>query len=86
MLNIAFTPDAVKERLSNLNPNKSCGPDSIHPRVLKELTNELIVPITIILNSCFETGSIPSVGSRQTLHVFLKRETRVDLVIIDQLA
>ena len=35
---IMITPDAVANKLSGLNINKSMGSDGLHPRVLKELS------------------------------------------------
>ena len=40
----------VAKRLSVLNPNKSPGPDSFHPRVLKELAHELSEPLAMIFD------------------------------------
>lgn len=51
--------EEVKFKLDNLNVNKSTGPDSIPPRVLYELRNELANPITILFNSSVEGGYVP---------------------------
>ena len=44
-----ITEEKVKERLESLNPHKSPGPDGLHPRVLKELSNEISKPLAIIM-------------------------------------
>ena len=31
-----------------LDPNKSCGPDNMHPRVIKEIKDGLILPLSFI--------------------------------------
>ena len=42
-----------------LNCNKSQGPDGIPARVLKELSKELALPISIIFNKSIESGVLP---------------------------
>jgi len=46
----------VHEKLLGLNPGKSVGPDNIHPRVLKEAADFLVVPLTNIFQHSFEIG------------------------------
>ncbi|KAJ7422488.1 hypothetical protein WISP_37703 [Willisornis vidua] len=49
----AKTPPVIQEEtvrglLSQLDPHKSVGPDGIHPRVMRELVDELSKPLTVI--------------------------------------
>ena len=37
--------EKVEKLLKGLNPDKSCGPDECHPRILKETADELAEPI-----------------------------------------
>ena len=37
IINFEVTSDMVKDYLGKLNANKSCGPDDLHPRILKEV-------------------------------------------------
>ena len=37
-----------------MNVNKSCGPDDIHPRALKELVDIMSNPIALLLNRTME--------------------------------
>ena len=57
---IVVTETGVKKLLLNLKPNKAPGPDEIHPRVLKELANELTPALTALFNSSLSTGIVPS--------------------------
>jgi len=36
--------------LNRLNPNKSCGPDNCHPRVIKEVKGGLVVPLYLLFS------------------------------------
>ena len=38
MPNIQFSAEIIGKELDKLNVNKSCGPDNLHPRILKELS------------------------------------------------
>ena len=51
--------DVLKE-LQDLKPNKSPGVDGLHPRVLKELSAELVKPITILLKQSLEAEALPA--------------------------
>ncbi|KFP08044.1 hypothetical protein N300_02900, partial [Calypte anna] len=51
--------DTVSDLLSCLDPHKSMGPDGIHPRVMRELAEELAKPLSIIYQQSWLTGDIP---------------------------
>ena len=50
--------DIVK-RLNNLNVFKSAGPDMLHPRVLKEVRNEISFPLKLIFDASLKNKSLP---------------------------
>lgn len=55
-----ITQQAVEDKLKRLNPFSSMGPDTIHPRILKE-TAEVIAPLyTQLFQLCLDTGTFPS--------------------------
>ena len=56
---IYFTPDDVKKLLQNVNPNKAMGPDDIHPRVLKELSEIIYFPLYCIFRQSLDIGVLP---------------------------
>ena len=51
--------DIVKKLLSELSVNKSQGPDGLHPRFLKEASEELCFPLSIIFTESILTSTIP---------------------------
>ena len=48
MKHITIDTEDIVERLGNLNVFKSPGPDMLHPRVLREVRNEIAVPLKLI--------------------------------------
>jgi len=51
--------EAVSDLLCHLDTYKSIGPDGIHPRVLRELAEELDKPLSIINQQPWLTGEVP---------------------------
>ena len=56
---ITFTEEEVERKLEVLNPAKSAGPDGFHPRVLKELSGAIKLPLSIIMTGSFMEGRLP---------------------------
>ncbi|KAI8495249.1 hypothetical protein Bbelb_272350 [Branchiostoma belcheri] len=56
---INVSVEDVSRRLKNLNPNKSPGPDNIHPRILKEIAEVLETPLQIIFTKSLKEGKLP---------------------------
>ncbi|OWK62811.1 hypothetical protein RLOC_00008152 [Lonchura striata] len=51
--------EAVRELLSHLEVHKSMGPNGIHPRVMRELADELVKPLSIIYQHSWLTDEVP---------------------------
>lgn len=56
---IQITTEMVIKKILGLDTSKACGPDEIHPSLLKELVHHIAEPITIILNKSFKTNHLP---------------------------
>ena len=56
---INLTKERVLKALIDLNPNKTPGPDGLHPKVLKEVAESICDPVYYIFSKSLETGEIP---------------------------
>ena len=63
----------MKERLESLNPHKSPGPDGLHPRVLKELSNAINKPLAIIMQKSLDAHTLPQNWKVHVSPIFFKR-------------
>ena len=54
-----FTLDDVRKKLRNLKPDKSPGIDSIHPYVLREVADEMAIPLYHIYRKSMVEGVVP---------------------------
>ena len=56
---ISLTKAKVLKALMDLNPNKTPGPDGLHPKVLKEVAESICDPVYFIFVKSLETGEVP---------------------------
>ncbi len=49
----------VRKYLRKIDPNKSTGRDDISPRVLKECSDQLGYPITLLFHKSLAQGRLP---------------------------
>ncbi len=56
---IEITTKMVEKKILSLDVNKACGPDEIHPRLIKELVNEVSTPLATIFNKSLREGYVP---------------------------
>ena len=57
--NISITNEDMQKALYKLNSTKSPGPDQVHPRVLKELAQQLSYPLRRLFEKTLRDGKIP---------------------------
>ena len=54
--NITLSPSMARKFLDQLNAIKSCGPDEITPRLLKECSKSLSIPLCTLFNKQLDSG------------------------------
>jgi len=55
-----LSPLFIEKLLSKLNPNKSLGPDGVHPSILKGCASTLAKPLSLIYKKSLATSELPS--------------------------
>ena len=56
---VVFSEERVKKKLLNLNPYKSPEADNLHPRILKDLSVSLSLPLSILYSESFKQQKLP---------------------------
>ena len=78
LTDIVITPIAVKDKLKQLNNCKAQGPDGIPPRVLKEVSENLAIPLSILFNKSLEKGLIPADWKQAEVVAVFTKGTKSD--------
>ena len=78
ILELQTSPEDVLTLLKQLNPNKSCGPDALPPRLLRKFADELAEPVATIFNTSLETGTVPADCNAPVITGVYKKGSRID--------
>uniref|UniRef100_A0A493TF21 Reverse transcriptase domain-containing protein n=1 Tax=Anas platyrhynchos platyrhynchos TaxID=8840 RepID=A0A493TF21_ANAPP len=71
--------ELVGDLLRHLDVRKSMGPDGIHPRILRELVEELAKPLSIIYQQSWLSGEVPVDWRLANTTPIYKKGRRADL-------
>ena len=63
----------MQKKLGEFDINKSCGPDQMHPHLLKEMANELSVPLSIIMNKSLQNKTLPKDWKKANVSALYKK-------------
>ena len=72
----------MEKRLIALKPDKSPGPDKIHPRVLRELASQVAYPLYIIFKKSLSDSELPASWKLGHIHFFKKGYRYVSLTSV----
>ena len=55
------TPESLQSIIDGLNSNKSSGPNSIPTAILKLIKESISIPLSKLINYCFDKGIFPQI-------------------------
>ncbi|GAB0195585.1 hypothetical protein GRJ2_002023800 [Grus japonensis] len=77
-------PKLVRDLLLHLDAYKSMGPDGIHPRVLRELADVIVRPLSIIFQQSWESGEVPVDWKLANVVPIFKKGKKLVTHLVDQ--
>jgi hypothetical protein len=70
--------DELVKLISNLNPNKSPGPDNIHPKIVRDVAMIIAEPLRYIINLSLTSGVVPdALKIAKVIPVFKKGDANI---------
>jgi len=69
----AVGEDHIRDHLRNLKVHQSMGPDEVHPRVLRELADEVPKPQSIISERVWDSNEVPTDWKRGNIMPIFKK-------------
>ena len=69
---IDITSDDIKKAVAKLKPSKSQGPDNLHPKLIKECSEQLIKPLKNIFVKSLNESKLPDVWKQANVTAIFK--------------
>ncbi|KAK4315458.1 hypothetical protein Pmani_013373 [Petrolisthes manimaculis] len=70
--------NSIIKALRKLKRDKSPGPNGLHPRVIKEVAEELVEPLWMIFNRSLRDGQVPREWKIANITAIFKKGNRYD--------
>ena len=70
---IAITKSDVYDILVSLNPNKTPGPNNLHPRLLKNCARSLTKPLFLLFTYSLNSGTLPNEWEKANITLIYKK-------------
>ena len=83
LLDVDVSQSIVEMKLNKLNMNKASAVDGIHPSLLKELSEQLSGPISILFRRTLDEGMVHTGWRSANVTPLYKKGIKVLHVIID---
>ena len=73
---LQILPDGVAKQLSQLNPNKACGPDELPARVLKEISQSASGWLAFIFQQSLNLNTVPTDWSKALITAVYRKDSK----------
>ena len=73
---LVVTPGMIEAKIKGLKDNKSPGADGISPRLLKEIVDDISVPLAIAFNLSIQDGIVPREWKNANIIPIFKKGSR----------
>ena len=70
---VIIDSEKVRKYLSTLNPTKSSGPDNMHPKLFKELSDIIAEPLSEVFRKSIEEGVLPQCWKNANITAIFKK-------------
>ena len=75
---IVFTEEEVLKKLKKLKPEKSSGPDGMHPLILNKCADSIAHPLSMIFTKSYKEGRVPTDWKEANITPIFKKGNRND--------
>ena len=73
MIDLEVTNEDISKQIKKLKPNKSPGPDGIHPKLIKNIGESISEPLCIIFNKSLKLRKIPDPWKQAKICAIFKK-------------